>query len=49
VGKGASGHRKALRVLPSFKSRFLSEFTLSPFATLRAVRIGMANGLGMTA
>ena len=31
------------------KSRFLAEFTLSPFASLRAVRRGMANGLGMTA
>ena len=30
------------------KSRFLAEFTLSPFASLRAVRKGRANGLGMT-
>jgi hypothetical protein len=32
----------------SGKNRFLAEFTLSPFAALRAVRSGRANGLGMT-
>jgi len=32
----------------SAKGRFLAEFTLSPFATLRAVRSGKANGFGMT-
>jgi len=31
-----------------FKARFLAEFTLSPFASLRAVRKRRANGLGMT-
>jgi len=30
------------------KNRFLAEFTLSPFAALRAVRKRRANGLGMT-
>ena len=30
------------------QSRFLAEFTLSSFASLRAVRERRANGLGMT-
>ena len=38
----------SLRSLPRAKSRFLAEFTLSPFASLRAVRQRRANGLGMT-
>ncbi len=41
--------REVRRQKSEVKSRFLAQFTLSPFASLRAVRSGMANGLGMTA
>jgi hypothetical protein len=44
-----AGEESALFSGAASKSRFLAEFTLSPFASLRAVRSGMANGLGMTA